>query len=94
MARSYKKTLGWLDGGHAYEKRMANKKIRRTPNIPNGVAYRKVTDPWDICDWKYLFWTTREMYRWYVEDFDLNGPCGSFKTREDAIRAMARARCK
>ena len=55
MARSYKKTLGWLDGGHAYEKRMANKKIRRTPNIPNGVAYRKVTDPWDICDWKYLF---------------------------------------
>lgn len=52
MSRSYKRTPIVKDNPKArkFFKRRANKKVRRTPDIPNGRAYRKVYDSWSIYD--------------------------------------------
>ena len=36
-------------------KRLANKRARRKLEIANGKAYRKVSESWDITDWKIDF---------------------------------------
>jgi hypothetical protein len=54
MSRSYKKHV-WFKDHNKGAKREANQKVRRTPEIANGKAYRKVYDPWNICDWKWLY---------------------------------------
>jgi hypothetical protein len=38
-----------------YQKRLANHVIRKTVDIPNGKAYRKIFDSWNICDYHYWF---------------------------------------
>jgi hypothetical protein len=43
-----------------FAKREANKKIRRSEDVPNGKAYRKFYDPWDIAD-----------FRWYQSPKDI-----------------------
>ena len=51
MSRSYKKHPYTKDGGPTrvrFAKREANKKVRRTGDIPNGKSYRRVFEPWDI----------------------------------------------
>jgi len=55
MSRSYRKPYK-IDSS-PYEKRQANRRIRKTDDIANGNHYRKLTDPYDICD-----------YRWYDKD--------------------------
>ena len=57
MSRSWKKTWGWVDR-NPYRKNQANKKVRKTKNIPNGKAYKKLYDSWNISDHRYL-----EFYR-------------------------------
>ena len=54
MSRSYKKLPVCKDGGpkwNKFAKRVANKKVRNTPVIPNGRAYKKVYETWNIHDW-------------------------------------------
>jgi len=50
MSRSYKKNPSISDAGKwlKFIKRYSNKKIRRTKDLPDGKAFRKVIDPWDI----------------------------------------------
>lgn len=53
MSRSYKKNPYYTDGspGTTQEsKKFANKKVRNTEDIPNGGAYKKVSESWDIHD--------------------------------------------
>ncbi len=54
MSRSYRKPY-WVDtyGSPAkkYFKRLANKRVRKSKNVPDGKAYRKFYDPWNIVDW-------------------------------------------
>ncbi len=58
MSRSYRKP--WVVDGYRGSprkqamKRYANSRIRKMNDIPNGNAYRKFTDPWDIYDYKWL----------------------------------------
>ncbi|GAG48178.1 unnamed protein product, partial [marine sediment metagenome] len=52
MSRSYYKSFINKDCGVG-EKKLANRKVRRTKNIPNGGSYRNVYSRYDICDWKY-----------------------------------------
>lgn len=56
MSRSYRKNWILTDNyGSPYKKfakRQANKKIRKSKNVPNGKAYRKFFESWDICDYK------------------------------------------
>jgi len=58
MSRSYKKVPGFTDysrGRTKWAKRQASKKVRHTEDVPNGKGYRKLYNPWDIRDWKYLY---------------------------------------
>lgn len=61
MSRSYRRP--WVTekqkGRVGYWKRQANHKVRRSSDVPNGKAYRKFYNSWNICDWKY---------RWIWED--------------------------
>jgi hypothetical protein len=51
MSRSYKKHL-WFKDRIPGSKREANRIVRRTLEIANGNAYRRVYDPYNICDFK------------------------------------------
>ena len=72
MSRSKKKTWGWTDHhtpNSRHQKRFANKKVRRTENIPNGGAYKKLYCSYDICDYKFLYFSRVEVCE-YLELFD------------------------
>lgn len=56
MSRSYKKFPVCKQPANKYVKRCANKKVRRTLDIPNGGSYRKCFESWDISDWCWI-WT-------------------------------------
>jgi hypothetical protein len=42
-------------------KRIANHKVRRTLDVPNGKAYRKIFGSYDICDWRF-WWNPKPRY--------------------------------
>jgi hypothetical protein len=55
MARSYRKpilTSGYGSYRRRWYKNQANRMVRRTPDVPDGKAYRKVYDPWDVIEYK------------------------------------------
>ena len=60
MSRSYREPW-YVDGyGSRNRKRIAknyaNRRIRRKrEEIPDGKAYRKFTDTWDICDFRHQY---------------------------------------
>ena len=59
MSRSFKKSLVAKDKNNKYNKKSANKKVRRYKNnIANGKAYKKIYESYDICD--YIFMTLNE----------------------------------
>jgi hypothetical protein len=53
MSRSRKKIAVWKDANNKYQKRLSNKRIRHL-SIPSGGAFKKVLNPWDICDYRWL----------------------------------------
>lgn len=53
MSRSRKKTAIFKQKNDKWYKRHSNKKIRKT-DIPSGGAFRRVTNSYDICDWRCL----------------------------------------
>jgi hypothetical protein len=55
VSRSYRKpiaTEGYGSKDKKQRKRLANKRARRV-DVANGRAYRKVSNSWDICDFKF-----------------------------------------
>ena len=59
MSRSYRKPI--LTDGYGTKRRRAaktyaNRRVRNKVVIANGNAYRKFTDPWNICDYKFPAW--------------------------------------
>ena len=75
MSRSFKKTPGWTDRD-PWMKNYANRRIRRKPvefEIADGGSYRKLTCPWDICDWKFLLYTEIQMQD-YIDRWDDREP--------------------
>lgn len=71
MSRSYKKFPCWsapssdngIHSGVHHGKKFANRKARRRWHwdIPSGNAYRRLTDPWDIRDYKSVYYSKREV---------------------------------
>jgi hypothetical protein len=63
MSRSYKKSPCFTDGSPGVtkeKKRIANKKVRNTEDLPTrGKAYKKVSDSYDIHDYTGR-WTWEE----------------------------------
>ena len=59
MSRSYKKFPGFSDGDSCkkFPKRWAARKVRHSKNIPNGGAYRRLYNSWDICDYNCRYYS-------------------------------------
>jgi hypothetical protein len=45
-----------------YAKNQANRAVRRSEDVPNGKAYRKFYNPWDISDYR---WMEKQGSKWY-----------------------------
>jgi hypothetical protein len=59
MSRSTKKVFGFKDS-NPFMKTYANRRLRRIKikdTLADGTSYRKYTCPWDISDWKYIYYT-------------------------------------
>jgi hypothetical protein len=75
MSKSYKKhpILKVLDQDF---KKLSNKKVRRTKDLPNGGAYRKNGMSWDICDQSsrctFKEWMDKA-WNYYLHNSYLNG---------------------
>jgi hypothetical protein len=54
MSRSFKK-LSICKNQRTYAKKLANKKVRRTKDIPDNKGYKKVFCSWDICDFSLRY---------------------------------------
>ena len=58
MSRSYRKP--WTTDGYKgskrrqFFKRRSNKTLRKITDIPDGRAFKKFTDTYNICDYKWL----------------------------------------
>jgi len=64
MSKSYKKYTCFTDnqnGGAKKEKRFANKKVRRTFELDNGNAYKKLYCSWNIHDFKSVYYNRQEV---------------------------------
>lgn len=78
MSRSYKKHPRVKDSANKFMKKYANKKVRRTKDIPSGKAYKKVFESWDISDWNWIWtkeeaekaWLSAEKDSWIREHFE------------------------
>ena len=69
MSRSYKKSPNSTDGSAGTtkrSKRVANKKVRITEDVPSGGAYKKVSETWDIHDYSTR-WTWEEAVKDWEE---------------------------
>ena len=71
MSRSFKHVPGWTDNGlhRRFAKRQANKRLRKTPDVPNGRAFRKYSETWDICDYRMLHFERRVRLEAYFQDW-------------------------
>jgi len=72
MSRSFKKTAGWTyeNSNHiSFEKRQANKKVRKMKEIPDGRAYKKIFDTWNIRDTNHRFYNNIQI-REYINLYD------------------------
>lgn len=67
MSRSYKKSPVYTDsspGTTKEKKKFANKRVRNTEDVPNGGAYKKVHESWDIHDYINR-WTWEEAKKFW-----------------------------
>jgi len=63
MARSFKHTPGWCDR-NPKAKKLANRRVRRYKgNLSDGCEYRKLSEPYDICDYTFLYHTPSALLR-------------------------------
>ena len=70
MSRSYKKTPGFTDNKSRDDvKRKASKAVRRQVGaIGNGSNYKKIYCSYNICDWKFLEYHSKNKRRVKVSD--------------------------
>lgn len=86
MSRSYRKHTYVTDKQRnkcphrLKSKTIANRMIRRTDDIVNNAAYRRIYDSWDICDWKFTLSENEFKHKWK------NGHYSEFKSYRQAYR--------
>jgi len=94
MSRSFKKSPASTNSGtpgRRFFKREANCKVRNTPDIPDGMAFKRVYCPYNICDYNRGVYYTPESYRRYVENLWSDFEKGVWWLR-DRGRVMSLAR--
>lgn len=75
MSRSFRKP--WVTDGYKgsnrrqFFKRRSNKVIRKTENIPDGKAFKRVINSWDICDYRW-YESPTSMSRWSLKPWKYN----------------------
>jgi hypothetical protein len=71
MSHSYRHNYVFKTAGDKSMKKIFNRRLRRSQkcdNIPDGNAYRKYNNPWDIADYTYRyddfnhFWNVQKDY--------------------------------
>ena len=68
MSRSFKHIPSWRDRSKKWAKRVANKKVRRSNILDNGMFYKRISESWDIRDYSYGIYTRRQLsHGWYGE---------------------------
>ncbi len=81
MSRSYKKHLIIKDHD-GFSKNQANRKVRRTKDIPDGKAYRRVYESWKISDYVRHYDAYPRLYRNYrTGEFEWVDPDPVYKWR-------------
>lgn len=63
MSRSYRKPIATCGYGGTWRrkaKQIANKRARRDWNLSDGNCYKKASNSWDICDYKFKLEDTSE----------------------------------
>ena len=63
MSRSYKKNPGWSGRSRwsKLDKRFANKAVRNAKDVPDGKAYRRIYNPYNICDYNFRYYSRKEV---------------------------------
>jgi hypothetical protein len=64
LSRSIKKHPGFPDR-NPWAKRKANEKIRHSKDVPNGMAYKKFYESYNIHDYKFIIWDKRDLRYFY-----------------------------
>lgn len=68
MSRSYRKHFitdqSYNSKTPKFFKKQANRKIRRTKDVPDGNRYKRYYDSWSICDYKSLI----DPEAWWMKD--------------------------
>lgn len=79
MSRSYKK-FPWVKDRDSskWGKKYCNKQVRKTKDIPNGGAYKKIAERWDYI-YDHGCYETWEDYKQYCEN-----PCWYWQEPEEA----------
>ena len=80
MSRSYKKHPRVKDPANKYEKRFANKKVRKTNNVPSGGGYRKIYCSWEISDYCWI-WTKEQA----IQEWEEGNVYSGFKTLKEYL---------
>jgi len=90
MARSFRRPF-YKDGyGCPHKgatKREYNARVRKTEEIPSGSAYRKVSEPWDISDYRFRLRNRSGNYHFFGKEE--GGMCAVFRKRRTARLAAA-----
>ena len=59
MSRSYKKTPVYKEGYGSkklkFWKRLSNKRIRHTKDVPNNREFKKILEAWQIHDYRFYY---------------------------------------
>jgi hypothetical protein len=78
MSRSHKNVPGYTCGYRSverkFEKNRANRKVRRVMDV-NGMMYKKLYNSWNICDYKFLFFSKKDWIPHEVRCSQRKWPC-------------------
>ena len=69
MSRSYKKSPVCKDPNNKYMKRFANKTVRHSMSVPDGKAYRKFFQSYNISDYSFRCSLLEQKKYGYCDDY-------------------------
>jgi len=77
MSRSHRKNFVLTDhnrGTWRY-KRRANKRVRKCRDLSSGCSYKRISDSWDICDWRTRHTLSDALMAWgeRTKKYELRG---------------------
>lgn len=84
MSRSYKKYPIRKQKNDKSAKRQANRKVRRTKDVPSGKAYKKYYNSYDIYDYGFR-WSRIQAIIEYFNEYEYSWLKQRYKTLEEYL---------